>query len=204
MGTEARFQAMPEDCELMRAARQDREIAELIEFFESYATGDDDDFRRKNDPKFVEFMELVQQTVGDYPDLAERYFYAGARTYDAIVYLLSPARRAGQFQNTSDLIYQAMYGEERLHPTAIATQGHPIGLVKTDSVKVITDYLNQVTIEQFGEFYDAKRMYEQAVYKMHSTDNEHRFLAIWEEFEGMRDVYRAAADHDEAVIAIID
>jgi hypothetical protein len=201
MGTEARFQAMPEDCDLMLAARQDREIAEMIQFFKAYAAGGD---MPGNDPKFIEFLDLVQKVVRDYPDLKDRYFYAGARTYDAIVYLLSPVRRAGQFQNNSDLIYQATYGEEPLHSTATATQGHPIGLVKTDSVKIIADFLDMVTIEQLGEFYDAKQMYEQGVYKMDPSDNERRFLTIWEEFEGMRDVYRAAADHDEAVIAIID
>lgn len=144
------------------------------------------------------------KAITEHPGLRERYFYAGSRTYDAIVYLLSPHRRSGQFRDDPNLIYQAIYGEERLHPDANATQGYPIGLVTTARVEVIADYLDSITMEILHEHYDPPTMDEAAVYKMHSSDDERKFQVIWEEFVGMRQVYRAAADHDEAVITVID
>lgn len=202
MGKEAQFQALPEDCDLMLVARQDREIAELIQFFNGYAT---QNIRHESDnSKQVKFHELVESVMKQRPQLKDRYFYAGARTYDAIVYLLSPANRTGEFQNNMPLIHQAIYGQERLHPEATATQGSPIGLVRTDTVKVIADYLAQITVETLHEHYDDVQMFKAGVYKMWPGSGEERFRVIWAEFEAMRQFYQVTAAHDEAVITVID
>jgi hypothetical protein len=113
MGKEASFQAMPENCELMIAARQNREIAEQIQRIHNFMTDSVDWFF---DPVDVELYYRVQKILLEHPGLSDRYFYAGRRTFDAIVYLLSPQRRAGQYGDDSSLIRQAIYGTERLHP----------------------------------------------------------------------------------------
>src|ERR1700753_2114848 len=140
MGVEATFQAMPENCELFIAARQDRDIAELMQFFETYAS-QENLLRFKEDPKRLEFHTKARKVVSDSPGLLKRYFYAGSRTFDAIVYLLSPIRRSVTHQKDTSLIYQAIYGQEPLHPEAHATQGRPIRLVPAIGVLIIAEYL---------------------------------------------------------------
>jgi hypothetical protein len=73
--------------------------------------------------------------------------------------------------------------------------------VTTEKVRVIADYLDSITMEILHEHYDPPTM---LAYKMHRDSGESRFQDIWEEFVGMRQVYRAAADHDEAVITVIN
>lgn len=203
MGTEARFQAIPEDCELLIRARQDRKIAEYMQFFESGGTWEPD-FWDKPSPDEQYFYDAVQELIRAHPGLEKRYFYAGARTYDAIIYLLSPARREGEWDGDQSLIKKAIWGVELLHPEACAGQGIPIGFVPTADTKTIAGYLDQITREQLHEHYDPQKMYEAGVYKMAPDRDERRFQVIWDEFVGMRDVYRAAADHGEAVITVID
>ncbi len=203
MGREASFQAIPENCELLIRARQDRKIAEDMQFSLMEAT-EEPNPRYERSPEEQYFYDVVQELIRAHPGLEKRYFYAGARTYDAIVYLLSPARREGEWDGDQSLIKKAIYGVELLHPEARATQGVPIVFVSRVDTKIIADYLEQITMEQLHEHYDPQKMYEVGVYKIGPYADVQRFQVIWDEFVGMRDVYRAAADHDEAVITVID
>jgi hypothetical protein len=201
MAVDAEFQAMPEDCDLIRTARQDREIAELTEFFQNIVKGRD---TQLSPDKWDEFVVKAQKVLAERPGLGDRYFNKGARMFDAIVYLLSPFRRTGEYENDPTLIYQAIYGEEPLHPEAKATQGHPIGFVSARKVAVIADYLDQITPEMLREHYDPNQMAERGVYKIFRHDGDDRLKYIWGEVVGIRGVYRAAADHGEGMLAIID
>jgi hypothetical protein len=203
MGVEARFQAMPENCDLFIAARQEREIAEALQFFHRLA------FAYKTphpmwDAKWQEAYGLAQKLGAEKPDLINRYFYAGGRTFDAIVYLLSPVRRNLNLKEEDSLIYQAVYGQELLHPKAHASQGWPIGLVTAAGVVQIAEYLSTIREEMLIEYYHPKHMYEAGAYKMDSAARDGRFAVIWDEFVGMREVYLAAAYNGEAVITVID
>jgi hypothetical protein len=203
MGVEASFQAMPENCDLFITARQDRETAEALQFFHQFA------FEYKTphprwDAKWTEIHRMARKLGAEKPDLINRYFYAGSRTFDAIVYLLSPVRRSVTRQKDTSLIYQTIYGQEPLHPEAHATQGRPIGLITSTGVSLIAEYLEQMSKEILHEHYNPKHMSDVAVYKIHPDDNEARFENIWDEFVGMREIYRAAAYHGEAVITVID
>jgi hypothetical protein len=202
MGVEARFQAIPEDCELLKYARHEYDIAEMMEFFNHYANKET---RREFFPsQIAPFVEYVDALVSTNPTLPERYFYAGGRNWDKILYLLSPARRAGEYTNDQSLIYKALKGCERLHPDANATQGHPIGFVPARDVLLIATYLDSVTYDQLHEHYSPILMVEMSVYKMHETADDKNFPPIWEEFTGMRDIYRSTANHNEAMIVVID
>jgi hypothetical protein len=204
MGVEARFQAMPENCELFITARQDRAMAEYIMSFNLYMVRTTKQW--PNSPNWLNFYGKAKKVVSEFPGVEDRYFYAGARQFDAIVYLLSPARRAVPRQEDTSLIHQAYYGQELLHPEAKAGQGRPIGLVPSAGVALIAQYLNQISRETLFEHYDDERMYYEAgVYKIHPRDKSGwQVEAIRDEFVGMRDIYQAAAEHGEAVIVEID
>jgi hypothetical protein len=193
MGVEARYQAIPEDCDLLKRARRDREIAEQLQFFDDYATGE----WVITAPDMLDhfLVHACEELARKHTGLTDRYFYAGSRMFDAIVYLLSPVRRHEAPDPDESLIYKAVYGSERLHPEARAGQGYPIGFVPSHTVRIIADYLEVVTREQLHEHYEPHLMREQGVYKVFEHHDERKFQAIWEEFEGMRRVYRAAADH---------
>jgi hypothetical protein len=203
MGVEASFQAMPENCDLFITARQDRETAEALQFFHQFA------FEYKTphprwDAKWTEIHRMARKLGAEKPDLINRYFYAGSRTFDAIVYLLSPIRRSVTRHKDTSLIYQAIYGQEPLYPEAHASQGRPIGIVPAAGVLPIAEYLEQISMEVLHQHYNPQHMSDVAVYKMHPNNDEGRFQNIWDEFVGMRNLYRAAAEHNEAVIVIID
>lgn len=212
MGVEARFQAIPEGCELLARARNDAEVATWLQFINGYddlgIIEDEKDLleypQLAPTPADLYFLNAVRQLIQEHPDLLDRYYYAGSRTWDIIIYLLSPQRRVGEFENDQSLIRKAIWGSERLHPEARATQGHPIGFVPAKEVPVIADFLDSVTYEQLHEHYDPPRMEEMGVYKIHPDDDGKSFQYIWEELVGMRNVYRAAAEHHEAMITVID
>jgi hypothetical protein len=199
MGVEARFQAIPEDCELLKLARKEYDIAEMMEHFDQYANPEKPHPRLS--PESEAFSNLVQPLAKKYPDLYQRYFYAAGRNWDTILYLLSPARRIGNHENDQSLIRQAIKGSELLHPDARATQGHPIGFVPTQNVYIVANYLDSVTYEELHEHFNPAAM-AQKVYKAHTTESG--FQYVWEEFTGMRHIYRAAANHNEAMIVVID
>jgi hypothetical protein len=202
VGFEARYQAIPEDCELLARARKDREIAELMQFFNSFALEE----VSSESPTRIFFANAVKELMRERPGLIERYLHNRTRGYDRILYLLSPARRARDWKNDQSLIHihKAIRGSERLHPEARATQGHPIGFVPAKDVQLIADYLDIVTYEGLHEHYNPSHMAEMGVYKIWAESDEAVFQSTWEEFTEMRNLYRAAADHNEAVITVID
>ena len=204
MGIEAQYQAMPENCDFLRRARTDREFAEVIQSFDKYALGkgtlfdDDPPYRR-------EFIAGAQALEKQFPGLASRYFYAGSRCFSMIRYLLSPSyREEPKSVPDNGFIRQAIYGTERLHPEANATQGCPIGFVPTREVPLLAEYLSQITREILHEYYDPPRMHASGVYKMRGDADEDDFKAIWDELTGMKLVYQQAAEHGEAMITVID
>lgn len=198
MGMEAEFQAIPEDWEWLIKARQNREIAEELQFFQQNAT------IRKKYPGYDEkslssqLTDAIQNLVEERPGLISRHFYAGARTFGIITYLLSPQRRMNQSDRS--LIRKIFYGFEPLQPEANATQGIPIGFIPSADVVVVADYLSSITMSQLREHWIPAKMGN--VYKF--SPSEERFQVVWQEFVGMRDVYLQAQQHGEAVIISID
>lgn len=201
MGVEARYQAIPEDCELLLLARQDRRWAETLAAFHSIAG-----MGVRPSPwlqTFPEFVYAVAALVEEKPGLIKRYFNASGRNFDAIMYLLSPVRRTGKsWQTDQSSIRKVIYGAERLHTEALASQGRPIGFVSANGVDVLSDYLAGISYEKLHEHYDPQRM--KGIYKMSPNDNEKTFQVIWEEFVGMQNIYQQAAAHGEAMITVVD
>jgi Domain of unknown function (DUF1877) len=193
MGFEARYQAMPEG-EFLERARVEIEFAESLQFIH------DAGWRTRGTELWrVAVRKLVEQ----HPGLPDRYFYAGSRNFDAIHYLLSDGRRrpTGQISDDPALIAKAIRGMERLNSKASTTQGFPIGLVRSDAVPQVASYLAGITQDDLRQHFDHEKMLQAAVYKCPSLD---AFAWVWEELQGMRTVYEAAARHGEAIVNLID
>lgn len=171
----------------------------MMEFFDSYARGSG---WLPTTPAEIYFSTAVQELVQRRPGLIQRYLYAGGRHYDMIIYLLSEERRAGN-QDTS-LAHKAIWGTERLHPRATATQGIPIGFVTAQDVARIAVFFDSVTFEQLHEYYNPTHMHQVGVYKIHPGASEESFQRIWNEFGDIRHLYYEAAANNEAVITVID
>jgi len=201
VGVSLKLQAIPEDCELLIKARSNREIAEWLQFFHLFADGDD---YPPDDSAGVFVYEAVQTLVRQRPGLIQRYFYDGPRVWDAILYLLDVENWPNDWSNDTSLVNRAINGSEPVHPDANATQGNPIGFVPAQEVHAIADYFDTVTYEHIHEHYDPVHMSEIGVYKIVSVHDETRFQNIWDGFVGIRNLYREAAAHNEAVITVID
>lgn len=201
MAMDASYQAIPEDCELLARARQDEEWAEALQFFHGIALrGTNDRMWMAQFPEFaLAVVALVEKNAG----LKDRYFFAG-RAFDLILYLLSPERRERKYQEDQSLIRKAIYGVERLHPEALATQGRPIGFVPAREVAVISEYFAGISEEKLLEHYDPELMWQAYVYKMYPEDGEILLQRIREGFAGMQNIYQQAAAHGEAMITVID
>ena len=65
--------------------------------------------------------------------------------------------------------------------------------------------MDAVTYEGLHEHYDPVQMWNRAVYKISpDASEESYFQYVWEEFCGIRNVYRQAALHNEAMITVMD
>jgi len=203
MGTEATFQAIPEDCELLARARADTEVAELMAFFNSYAIGRHPFGWQPKTSAQTYFNSAVKALIQQRPGLVQRYLYAG-RKYDMIVYLLSEERRKGNRDTDTSLIHKAIWGSERLHPVARATQGLPIGLVPAQDVVRITEFISTITYDHFHQHYKPPEMEKMGVYKIYAGDGEEVFSEIWDEFQDIRRFYNEATANNEAAVTVID
>jgi hypothetical protein len=202
VGVDLSLQAIPEGCELVIKARINREVAEYLDMFHIFVTGKE---CLPYDSTAIFVCEAAKALVREHPGLIQRHFReAGRRKWDAILYLLDPECWLNDCGNDKSLVNKAITGSERLHPDATASQGNPIGFVPAHEVRAIVDYFDTVTVEQLHEHYDPDVMWELGVYKMSPGYAEHQFSNIWEEFVGIRDFYREAAAHNEAVITVID
>lgn len=190
----------------MGRARQDREIAEAMQLFGHSVVENYQERRIGFEPSSLYVFRASQELIRAHPGLEHRYFHPATRYFDAILFLLSPERRWSDSHQPTDksLIAKAIHGCEPLCPGSKASQGNPMNFVPASDVAVIADYLDSVTYEQLQKECDYEWMMECYVYKIYGPISEEQFGWIWEEFTGMRDLYRAAADHNEAVITYID
>ncbi|MCR9143606.1 MAG: YfbM family protein [bacterium] len=203
MGVEASYQAIPDPCDLLTAARENLAIAEALLFLKQYARPETL-FQESPEDRFV--ARELKQLLVQFPDLLKEHFYAGGRNFDAIIYLLSAHRREANFENDPSMIYKAVLGSELLHPEAAASQGRPIRFCPAPVVREAAAYLDSVSPEDLREHLDPKAMYAAAVYKSQFGFNnpEEYFADLLDEFHGMRDLYLLAAENGRAMIVSID
>jgi len=82
MGLDMKYQAMPEECDLLKRSRQEPEFANPLEFFSSIAR----EGAKSADAVWQDFSTAAQQTIQQYPGLETRYLFWGRR-WDAVYYL---------------------------------------------------------------------------------------------------------------------
>jgi hypothetical protein len=210
MGFDLIFQAIPENCDLLANARRNQEIAEELTFFHTYATGTHRPGWTPETPLEIYMDTAIKSLIQTHPQLIDHYLYASKRAYDMIVYLLSAVRRAeraGRFVDTSP-INQAIYGSEKLHPLASATQGRAIGFVPAKQVRALANFLSATTSSNLREHFnptDAAQMeIYNRIYKWGEATTDQEFHHIWQEFTAIRDFYKTATAANEAVIICND
>lgn len=191
------LQAIPEDSDLFRAARKDHEVAEAMTSCLEWA------FRHKIiHPHWTARQKsihaLVQKLGKVRHDLRHRCFHADGETFEAIWYLLSVMPQDQSRDKETRLIYDVFHGGEALHPNAFAREGMSIGLVRAVLTHQIADFLRTVTYDRMHEHFDTEDSRKARIYKI--TRGEEQFDDIWDEFENLRKMYQAAAEHNEAVI----
>jgi hypothetical protein len=201
MGEEIRFQAIPEDCELLARARQDVEVDSWMEFsFETHVREMPPGWKPLS-PEHAYVIAALSELVASHLGLLDRSLHTD-RSFDKIVYLLSPARRAGNLDHDDSLIYKAMYGVERLNPNSRGTRNY-VRFSPVSDVHAITAYLDTITYEILREYYNPDHMEQIGVYKMWHGYYEEEVQRAWESFNEITAFYRKASAHNEAVISRI-
>jgi hypothetical protein len=183
MSVRADYQAMPEECELMISARHDPEIASMMQIFNFFALNREF-LERTNYLEREQFMSKLEKVLQDKPDLLDRYYGMGlsGSEYTAQDILESVA----ETEDEASLGYVVAFGKDILHPDA--ESDFPIRFVPAKDVPGFCAFLNKITEEIFFEWW-------------HSNDADSEWYeASWRDFVGMREVYRAAHEHREAVI----
>lgn len=201
MGWELSLQAIPEDCELLKLANKDREIAEKLQFIE-IAIDEIEQWLISDYPATKLFAKMLLPILETKPRLQSRYFYGGRRCYDIIEYLLCEERRCNDQKHSEQCMIQiAIHGNTAVHPKAKTTQGiSGIQLITTEVVPKVTEYMSQISYEQFKRHWNPTKMLECGVYKISAG----KLQSSWEEFQGIYNLYQQAEKHNEAVIATID
>jgi hypothetical protein len=204
LGTEVRLQAVPEKCELLKRARTDPQIAELMASFNRFALGIHHPKWKPSEPEEIYFDQAVHELTQVVPGLSSRFLNTG-RLYDAAIYLLSEKRRAGaRLEKDDSLARVAIWGRELLYPRANGIGPYCCGFVPSQDVVAIAEYFESVSFEPFREYYDPAQMEKAGVYKIYSSDDQETLHWIWEEFISIRDFYREVARYHEAVVAVVD
>src|SRR5258706_3169040 len=121
------FQAIPENCELLKQARTNRDIAEYLYFL--YTLSGPVVENTETDPKQWKhtdaeryFYQAARELFTAEPGLEKRFLYVDGLRWDAIIYLLSDERRNESELYKKSRIYQAFFGSELLNSAAFRTE----------------------------------------------------------------------------------
>jgi hypothetical protein len=149
-----------------------------------------------------EFCAEVRALNEAHPGLKERV-YTLDRGYDILHYLLSAARRRGEFDG-EDWATTAIRGAEPLPDHLRGGQGHLTRYSPPETVRDIAIAISEIRVEELQPHYNLVAMEVMAVYKSFETDEDgSRWIWICGLFEGFRAYYTEVARHGEGVLAIV-
>ena len=184
MATLVNLQALPEDHELVQWARNDPEVAELLQYMLSSVIkrGYSRPSQIATD-KSLKFDEIVQSLIKNYP-LISSLDYSGNGHHPKVSYLLSSKRLKLMHPQIKDsLIKNAIYGEQRLDP-----ENSYLGFVTKQTVHKIGRMLGVVQFEDIVQLFNDDEIDKNYVYQTKT------------EFLGIRDLYIGASQNGYAVI----
>ncbi len=192
MGMDLSYQAIPHESPALERARHDGLFGSALEFWGSYTRPDtrrDAMMRRarasqeEHDLVFVDAVMLARQTAREHPGLESRC-WTWSRGYDAVHYLLSPARRAGHGE-AHDWAHAPIYGAQVLHPDARTTIGFPIRYNPPHLVREYAEIIGVATHDDLVQHFDAASMKRSGIYKCAGEPDGFENW-MWPEFEAWR------------------
>lgn len=203
MGFDLCLQALPGDCELLRQVRTDYELGELLARVPYWF--------RSGPPRGLESWPEAQRVWGwmvelerQFPNISQRNLDL-ERAYDQLHYLLSANRRGDAGDAMDGLMDVAIRGGAPIGQSVRGGQGCLVRSINATEVADIADLLDCMTSDDLMGHFNPVRMEAQNVYKFQAdrvTDDGVRYLEQC--FMAMQRFYRAAAQHGEDVIVVLD
>ena len=199
MGTERWYIALPNDSEILRRAVVD---ADYGEFLGLPFWIDEPPPLAGRDPTATNFLADVAALKARYPGLAS-WAYTLDRQYDAIEYLLSPARR----DETDDPDHwgtRAVRGSHPLPESVRGGQGHPSRHSTAADVRAIAVELERLTLDDLLLAYDPAGMVAEDVYKFRQQSGDPAMFGLLVAYFGhFRDFYRSLAREGLGLVAVV-
>lgn len=195
---DASYRAIPWE-PLLARANLDVEFAEALQFFHEYATATvDTRLEFWATPLHREVAEIAHLAAEKQRGILYRRLYTPA--WDAVLWLLSPQRRASRGDDyVWDLPEFAVFGEEELACGAKAEQGwYPLRFVRPETADLIAEYIHSRRASA-RRLFNHKLMSAGDVYRA----PRYRDYAL-ETVAKYAQLYRMAADHGECVFVALD
>jgi hypothetical protein len=185
MGLDIKYQAIPDDCELLELTRKYQDDEWLFRFdsipppfiIEKYG---------KNE---LDFLAARKKLCANHPGIEKRRFIT--RAWGFLSYLLSESRRK---QSKRDDIWNRIV----LGGDLLIAEGKVRFLAATE-VKELSILLEQTTLER--QYFNVNAMIEAKVYKSNQlAQTEQTFQFILAEYNELKNMYKLAAEHNEGII----
>ncbi len=200
------FQSLPEDCDLLKHARTEPEMAENLQFLHKLAgpvleKTDPDPNQWLHSEAERYFYETARNLFAAQPDFEKRFLYIDGLRWEAIIYLLSEDRRHGGQKNAGSPIARAIFGSEPLNPEAFRDIDIQSGYLSPSQVMQINTFLAHVTVDHLFVNFDPQLMHQQQVALIYPHTE---FKFIWYEFVQIQTFYQAATIRKDVVVTFID
>jgi hypothetical protein len=206
MGLDLVLQALPADCPLLERSRTDPEVAELLQFLPRalLRVSEGQPWRpwppSEDEGRFlVELRRLLAADTG----LPRRHLEL-QRRWDMLCYLLSPRRRAGDFEPRDEGL-TAVRGMAPVGSEVRASQGVPLYWNPPEQVRLLTRWLAGLAQEELARHWNPGAMEAEATYKTFAGPGSDEELSlVLEDFERLRRFYTDAAGLGYGVLFILD
>ncbi len=206
MGLDLTLQALPADCPLLERSRTDPEVAELLPFLPRalLRVSEGQPWRpwplSEDESRFlVELRQLLAADAG----LPRRHLEL-QRRWDMLCYLLSPRRRAGDFEPRDEGL-TAVRGMDRVGPEVRASQGVPLYWNPPEQVRRLASWLSGLAHEEVARHWHPEAMEAEATYQTFAgPDSDGELPLVLEDFERLRLFYTDAAGLGYGALVILD
>lgn len=183
MGVEFYYQAIPDDCIILKKAKINPEYADILVGV-GYLRGGP--APGAPDKVYEEFWDDVAEVNRKYPGI-DRRNYTVDRCWDVLHFLLSEERRQGNYEE-NDLGTIAVYGA-----TSASCLPDLPRYSSPSQVESVAKFLNKITESELLRWADPRNL--ENCYKGPYPND-----IIWDYFQGLRNFYGEACKYNEAVV----
>ena len=199
MGIDAKYQALPDPCELLERATREPDFGEVLATTRSAFVYRGVWHGPTPETSRVDFYSTVRHMIADYPDIETRNYVT--RTWDALHYVLSSERRRGVV-DAHDQGTIAVRGGSPVGALC-STIGTPIRFTRADQVRELAEWIESIAPSRLREHVDTEVMRLAGIYKFRFRENTD-FLWIIESYLHLASLYRDAANRGEGVLVVFD